>query len=427
MKHLLFSVICSALVGVTSFAAEAPKPEAKADAPKAAEQNPERARKMRERMRRMRDGQGMRERRGPRSRNIIKMPFGKTNSGAEASLYRVMGLGGMIIDFSDHGARAVRIYAPDKNGNLADITTGFNDVSGYEKYNGEFGATIGRFGNRIGGGKFTLDGQTYTLPLNNGPDDLRCCLHGGTNGFNSVLWKAMPIQRGKDLGIVFTYESLDGEQGFPGKLNVRVTHWLTADNVWAIEYHATVDGKATPINLTNHAYFNLKGAGNGTTLDHELTIYADKITPVDRGLIPTGKFMDVKGTAFDFTTPHLIGERINDKHEQLQIAGGYDHCWVLNSQDGKLAKCAFLSEKTTGRTVEVWTTEPGVQFYSGCSLAKEGPVPGKVGADLVKFGGMCLETQHYPDSPNKPEFPNTILKPGQVYNSRTEYRFGVAK
>ncbi len=360
--------------------------------------------------------------------NIVKSSFGKTSSGVETSLYRVTGAGGMIIDFSDHGARAVRIYAPDRNGNLADITTGFNDVSGYEKQCTEFGATIGRFGNRIGGGKFTLDGKTYTLPLNNGPDDLRCCLHGGNKGFNHAVWEVVDtLKRGKDVGIKFKLVSKDGDEGFPGTMTVYVTHWLTADNVWAIDYQATVEGKSSPVNLTNHAYFNLKGAGNGTTLDHELTIYADKITPVDRGLIPTGKFMDVKGTPFDFTTPHVIGERINDKHEQLRIAGGYDHCWVLNNQDGKLAKCAFISEKTTGRTVEVWTTEPGVQFYSGCQLAVKEKVPGKVGANLVKFGGMCLETQHYPDSPNKPGFPGTILKPGDVYNSRTEYRFGIAK
>ena len=350
--------------------------------------------------------------------------FGKTKDGRETHLYRLNGAGGVIMDLTDFGARAVRIYTPDKFGNLADITLGFTDVSGYETYDPYFGSTIGRVGNRIANGKFTLDGKTYTLACNNEPGGIPCSLHGGKKGWDAVVWNAKPVKDGASVGVQFTMTSPDGDEGYPGKVDVTVTHWLTADNIWRIEYEAKTD-KATPINLTNHVYFNLKGEASGTILDHELMLCADKMTPVNAGLIPTGEFADVKGTPFDFTVPWKIGARIEADNEQLKFGGGYDHNWVLRGQDGKLAAAASLTEATSGRRIDVWTQEPGIQFYCGNFLTDQ--VPGKEGKNLCYRGGLALETQHYPDSPNKANFPSVILRPGQVYKTVTEYRFSVTK
>lgn len=359
---------------------------------------------------------------GKNEPSVVIKPFGKTKDGQLVQQYTLKGAGGVQMDVIDYGGKVVRLYTPDRNGGMADITTGFNDVAGYEKIDKYFGSLIGRYGNRIAQGRFVLDGKTYTLPCNNEPGGLPCSLHGGTTGFDAKVWHAEPLSDGATVGLKLTLVSPDGDQGYPGTVTVNVTYWLTPDNVWRIEYEATTD-KATPINLTQHIYFNLKGEAQGDILDHELTLFADAITPVNKGLIPTGKLMSVKGTPFDFTTPHTIGSRIQADHEQLQFGGGYDHNWMLNNPAGKLVQAAAVYEATSGRTLEVWTTEPAIQFYCGNFMTDQ--IPGKRGKNLCWRGGLALETQHAPDSPNQPDFPSTILRPGAVYKTVTEYRFGV--
>jgi aldose 1-epimerase len=353
--------------------------------------------------------------------SVVVKPFGKTKEGQLVHQYSLVGAGGVVMDVIDYGGKVVRLLTPDRTGKLTDITLGFNDVAGYETHDKYFGSLIGRFGNRIANGKFTLDGVTYSLPTNNDPGGIPCSLHGGDKGFDAYVWHSEPLSEGKNVGVKFTMTSPDGDQGYPGKLDVTVVYWLTADNVWRIEYQAVTD-KATPVNLTQHLYFNFKGEAEGTILDHELTLFAENMTPVNKGLIPTGQLMSVKGTPFDFMTPWIIGARINADNEQLRFGGGYDHNWVLNSQSGKLAPAAALYEKTTGRFMEVWTTEPAIQFYCGNFLTDK--IPSKqAGRNLCYRGGLALETQHSPDSPNQPGFPSTILRPGDVYKTVTEYRF----
>ena len=354
--------------------------------------------------------------------SVVVKPFGKTKDGQLVQQYTLTGAGGVVMDVIDYGGKVVRLYTPDRTGAKTDITLGFNSVSGYETQDPYFGSLIGRYGNRIANGKFTLDGKTYTLPTNNSPGDLPCSLHGGNKGFDAYVWHSEPLSEGKSVGIKFTMTSPDGDQGYPGKLDVTVCYWLSPANVWRIEYEAVTD-KATPVNLTQHLYFNFKGEAEGTILDHELTLFADQMTPVTKGLIPTGKIVPVKGTPFDFTTPWQIGARINADNEQLRFGGGYDHNWVLNNRSGKLAPAAALYEKTTGRYMEVWTTEPAIQFYCGNFLTDKVPSK-KPGRNLCHRGGLALETQHSPDSPNQPDFPSTILRPGAVYKTVTEYRFG---
>ncbi len=359
----------------------------------------------------------------------VVIPFGKTAAGEQARLYRLTNASGMVLDLSDHGARCVRLYAPDRHGNLADVTVGFNDVSGYEKYDRNFNATVGRFANRIDAGKFKLDGKEYQLPLNwPGNGKPTCCLHGGTNAMNFAIWKARVVRRPRAVGVEFTHSSPDGDQGFPGALTVKVTHWLADNNVWAIDYEATVEGASCPINLTNHAYFNLKGIGQGDVSDHVLQIFASKYTPVKAGMIPTGEILEVKGTPFDFLEPHVIGERLGSDHPQMKLARGYDHNWVVDNVSGELKKVAVLSEPKSGRWVETWTTEPGLQVYGGNVMSGgkgcPKPVPNKTGGTLPWRGAVALETQHFPDGPNHDNFPNTILRPGELFRSRTEYRFG---
>ena len=360
---------------------------------------------------------------------VVVRDFGKLSDGRAAKLFRVMGQGGIVADFSDHGARLVRLYAPDRNGNLVDVTVGHNSVAGYEEYDRNFNSTVGRFANRIAAGKFTLDGKAYQLPLNWGPENKRCCLHGGTNAMNFAIWQSRPVRRPNAIGVEFRHVSPDGDQGFPGTMTVKVTHWITAENAWAIDYEATVEGKACPINLTNHAYFNLKGAGNGDACDHVLQIFGDKITPVNDGMIPTGEIVSVEGTPFDFREPHVIGERLGSTHPQMVLGKGYDHNWIVDEKnDGTLKKVAVLSEPVSGRYVETWTTEPGLQFYGGNVMSggkgTPKPVPGKLGGTLPWRGAVALETQHFPDSPNHANFPAAVLRPGETYKSRTEYRFG---
>lgn len=355
--------------------------------------------------------------------SVVVKPFGKTKDGQLVQQYTLTGAGGVVMDVIDYGGKVVRLYTPDRAGAKTDITLGFNNVAGYETQDPYFGSLIGRYGNRIAGGKFKLDGQEYALPLNNTNAGISCSLHGGTKGFDAHVWHSEPLSEGRNVGIKFTHSSPDGDQGYPGKLDVTVCYWLTPDNVWRIEYEAVTD-KATPVNLTQHLYFNFKGEAEGTILDHELTLFADHMTPVTKALIPTGKIMPVKGTPFDFTVPWAIGARINADDEQLRFGGGYDHNWVLNNQSGRLAPAAALYEKSTGRYMEVWTTEPGIQFYCGNFLTDKVPSK-KSGKNLCYRGGLALETQHYPDSPNQPNFPSTILRPGAVYKTVTEYRFGV--
>lgn len=354
--------------------------------------------------------------------SVVVRPFGKTADGQVVQQYTLTGAGGVVMDVIDFGGKVVRLYTPDRDGAKKDITLGFNDVAGYEKWDPYFGSLVGRYGNRIANGRFSLDGVTYTLPTNNEPGGLPCSLHGGNKGFDAYVWHSEPLSEGRSVGIKFWMTSPDGDQGYPGKMDVTVKYWLTPENVWRIEYEAVTD-KATPVNLTQHVYFNFKGESEGNILDHELTLLADRMTPVTKGLIPTGEIASVKGTPFDFTVPWEIGARINADNEQLRFGGGYDHNWVLNSGGGRLAPAAAVYEKTTGRYMEVWTTEPAIQFYCGNFITDD--VPGKKpGKHLVHRGGLALETQHSPDSPNQPKFPSTILRPGEVYKSVTEYRFG---
>jgi aldose 1-epimerase len=327
---------------------------------------------------------------------------------------------GATVELTDFGATVVKVIVPDRHGQFADVVLGFDSVAGYARNPGPyFGATIGRYGNRIGGARFTLDDNTYVLAANNSPGGMPCNLHGGPNGFDKVLWQAGPVAGGAEPSVQMTYRSRDGEEGFPGNVDVTVTFTLRADNTLRIEYSATTD-RATPVNLTNHSYFNLAGEGARTILAHILTLNANRYTPISAGLIPTGELAPVADTPFDFRAPHTIGERIERANEQLRFAFGYDHNFVLDHAAGQLSLAATVLEPQSGRELEVFTTEPGVQFYSGNFLDGS---PGKNGHAYERRSGFCLETQHFPDSPNQPTFPSTILRPGQTYRSTTEYRF----
>jgi aldose 1-epimerase len=344
--------------------------------------------------------------------------FGKATDGTEIQLFTLTNASGLKATISTYGGTLTSLLVPDKDGKLSDVILGFDNVGGYlspefKKSNPYFGALIGRYGNRIKGGQFSLDGQAYTLAKNNGPNSL----HGGNQGFNQKVWTAKPGTSADGQTLTLTYLSKDGEEGYPGNLTVTVVYTLTAANALKIDYTATTD-KATPVNLTNHAYFNLALGQSKDVLAHQVTIPADRYTVVDATLIPTGELKPVKGTPFDFTTPHAIGERI------AQVPGGYDHNWVLNQATGQHS-AATVYEPTTGRTMEVTTDEPGVQFYTGNFL--DGSLKGKNGVVYGKHAGFCLETQHFPDSPNQPKFPSTILKPGQTYHTTTSYTFGVRK
>ncbi len=319
-----------------------------------------------------------------------------------------------------YGAVIVSLTAPDRRGHSADLVLGFDTFGPYPTRSRYFGAVVGRYGNRIAKGRFTLDGRTYTLATNNGPNHL----HGGVKGFDKVVWTAAPFERGGDVGVVYSYTSRDGEEGYPGELHATVWYALTPRAELTVEYAATTD-KPTPINLTQHTYFNLAGEGGGDVLRHQLTIDADRFTPVDETLIPTGRLAPVEGTPFDFRQPHAIGERIDADDQQLRYGKGYDHNYVLNGgADGNstLHRAARVVEPESGRTLDVTTTQPGMQFYSGNVLAGQ---PGKHGHTYGPRTAFCLETQHFPDSPNHPDFPSTILRPGQEYRSKTVFAFGV--
>jgi len=344
--------------------------------------------------------------------------FGNSNAGP-THLFTLRNQRGMVVDLTDFGATVVRLVVPDRHGVFSDVVLGFDEVEGYTRIPGPyFGATIGRSGNRIGHARFTLDGKTYTLPVNNTPGGLPCNLHGGPVGFDKVLWQA-EAATASEASVRFSHRSHDGDQGFPGNLAVTVAFTVQEDNALRIDYEATTD-QATPVNLTNHSYFNLGGEGARTILGHILTLNASRYTPVNAGLIPTGEFEAVADTPLDFRAPHTIGDRIERANEQLRFAGGYDHNFVLDGGGKSLALAATVLEPQSGRELEVLTTEPGVQFYSGNFLDGS---PGKGGRPYDKRSGFCLETQHFPDSPNHPNFPSTILRPGQTYRSTTVYRF----
>ncbi len=351
---------------------------------------------------------------------ITVRSFGPLSDGRPTHLFTLENAKGFRADISDFGGTVVNLFVPDKNGKLADVSLGFDNAAQYRAQSPFFGALIGRYGNRIAAGKFTLDGLTYSLPLNDHPGNLPCSLHGGTIGFDKVLWEARPLLLDGNPTLVLTYVSRDGDEGYPGKLTAEVTYTVTPDNELRIDYQATTT-KATPVNLTNHTYFNLHGEGEGTILDHVLMMRASKTTPVNAGLIPTGEILPVADTPLDFTTPHAIGERVGADNEQLKFGLGYDHNWVLDNQDGKLALAATLYEPQSGRFMEILTTEPGLQFYSGNFL--NGTLTGKSGRKYAYRSGLCLETQHYPDSPNHANFPGTILRPGETLRSTTIYRF----
>ena len=342
-------------------------------------------------------------------------PFGGTPDGREVRLYSLRNANGLTADIMTYGAIVVSLRTPDSRGRMGDIVLGYDNLESYIKNSPYFGAIVGRYGNRIAKGKFTIDGTEYTLATN----DKTNHLHGGNQGFDKVVWDDKPVWKADAVGVRLSYLSKDGEEGYPGNLNSTVTYLLTNDNELRIEYEATTD-KATPVNLTHHGYFNLTG-GERDILDHVLTLNADKFTPVDEGLIPTGELTPVKDTPMDFTRPTAIGKRIADGYQQLKFGGGYDHNWVLKESKKTMKVAARVSEPTSGRVMEIRTTEPGIQFYSGNFL--DGTITGKGGKVYQHRWGFCLETQHYPDSPNKPEFPSTILQPGQKYETTTIYRF----
>jgi aldose 1-epimerase len=345
---------------------------------------------------------------------VQQQDFG-TRDGRPVILYTLTNSHGVEVRAMNYGGIILSLRVPDRKGQLADIVLGHDKAEGYMPNPPFLGAIVGRYANRIANGTFTLDGKTYTLPKNDGPNTL----HGGiTRTFDKVLWDGEPL-KGKN-GVAFTYLSKDGEEGFPGNLKVTVTYTLTDSNELVIDYQATTD-KATPINVSQHSYFNLKGEGNGDILDHEIMINADKFTPVDKNLIPTGELRAVKGTPFDFTTSTKIGTRIEDSYEQMVLGHGYDHNFVLNRKGAGISLAARVYEPSTGRVLEVSTTQPAVQFYTGNFL--DGSVTGKEGHVYKRRYGLCLETQHYPDSPNHPDFPSAILKPGEKFHQTTVFKF----
>jgi aldose 1-epimerase len=351
------------------------------------------------------------------ARGITKSVFGKLPDSSAVDLYTLRNKSGIEARIITYGGIVVSIDTPDRNGKLDDIVLGFDSLSGYVHDSPYFGAIVGRYANRIAKGRFTLDGKTYQLPVNNAPNSL----HGGDRGFDKVVWNATPFDSAGGVGVVLTHVSPDGDQGYPGTVRVQVTYTLTDSNQLAVDYHATTD-KATPINLSNHSYFNLTGGAMRDILDHVLTLAADRYTPVDSTLIPTGELASVAGTPFDFRTPTAIGARINANDEQLHRGRGYDHNFVLVQAASGLTHAAHVFEPTSGRTLDVYTDQPGVQFYTGNFL--DGTVHGKQGRAYGFRYGLCLETQHFPDSPNESAFPSTILRPGQEFSSRTVFAFG---
>lgn len=352
-------------------------------------------------------------------RRVRREPFGTTPRGEPVDAFVLTNARGVEVRFIAYGGVIVSIRVPDRDGALADVTLGHDALDDYLADDRYFGALIGRYANRIAGGRFTLDGVTHALATNDGANHL----HGGPGGFHDVLWIVEPFARDDATGATLRYTSPDGEEGYPGTLDVRVTYTLTDAGELAVDYRAAADAP-TPVNLTHHAYFNLAGHDAGSVLDHELTIHASRFTPVDATQIPTGELRAVGGTPFDFTAPRAVGARIGDDDAQLRHGDGYDHNFVLDhpaAAHGAPTLAARLREPCSGRVLEVYTTEPGLQLYSGNVL--QGRPAGKGGHVYGRHAGLALETQHFPDSPNQPRFPSTILRPGTTYASRTVYRF----
>jgi len=349
---------------------------------------------------------------------MTKESFGKTSDGQNVDIYTLTNSGGAEVKITNYGGIVTSLKVPDRNGKLDDIVLGFDNLDAYLKGHPYFGAIIGRYGNRIAKGRFTLHGLEYKLAVNNGENHL----HGGIKGFDKVVWKAKPRTLANGAALELTYLSKDGEEGYPGNLSVKVVYTLTNANALKIDYSATTD-KDTVVNLTHHSYFNLAGQGNGDILNHRLFVNAARFTPTDAGSIPTGELRSVRGTPFDFTRAITIGARINQDYEQLKFGKGYDHNFVLNGKIGILRPVARVSESTSGRVMEVWTTEPGMQLYTGNFL--DSALTGKDGKVYQQRYGFCLETQHYPDSPNKPKFPTTVLRKGGRYHTITIYEFSV--
>ncbi|RPI23511.1 MAG: galactose mutarotase [Acidobacteria bacterium] len=348
--------------------------------------------------------------------NIQKSAFGKTSGGQNVDLYTLTNDNGMVVKVTNWGATIVSVQVPDRSGKNADVVLGYDNLDGYLADKAYLGCTVGRYGNRIAKGRFTLEGKEYKLALNDGENHL----HGGLAGFNKKLWQANEVKAADGVAVQMHYVSKDGEEGYPGNLDVSVTFGLDNKNQVKIDYLATTD-KTTVVNLTNHSYFNLLGDAAGNILGHEVTINADRFTPVNKTLIPTGELAPVAGTPMDFKQPKAIGARIDDKYEQLVFGRGYDHNWVVNQAGASPWLAAKVFEPKTGRVMEVLTAEPGIQFYTGNFL--DGTIKGKKGVAYQHRYGLCLETQHFPDSPNQPKFPSTTLKPGAKYQTTTIYRF----
>jgi aldose 1-epimerase len=350
----------------------------------------------------------------PAKSGVESKPFGM-QGGRPVTLYTLTNSHGVEVQAMNYGGIILSIKVPDRKGQFADIVLGHETLEGYVPNPPYIGAIVGRYANRIANGTFTLDGKTYTLPKNDGPNTL----HGGTDKtFNKVVWDGEAL-KGKS-GVAFTYVSKDGDDGFPGNLKLKVTYTLTDDNELVIDYEATTD-KTTVVNLSQHSYFNLAGEGTGDILNHEIMINADRFTPVDKNLIPTGELRPVKGTPLDFTTSTKVGARIEDTYDQMVLGHGYDHNWVINRKGDGLTLAARVYEPTSGRVMEVSTTQPGVQFYTGNFL--DGTITGKQGHVYKRRFALCLETQHFPDSPNHPDFPSTTLKPGETFKSKTVFKF----
>ena len=353
--------------------------------------------------------------------SITRNSFGKTTEGQSVDIYTLRNRRGMEARITNYGGIVVSLTAPDRDGKYADVVLGYNDLDTYLRppfpY---FGAIVGRYGNRIAKGRFTLNGVEYKLAVNNGENHL----HGGLKGFDKVVWTARELRTSAGPALALSYLSKDGEEGYPGNLRARVVYTLTNNNELKIDYTESTD-KDTVTNLTHHSYFNLKGEGNGDILEHVVVLRATRFIPTDAGSIPTGEIRNVAGTPFDFMKGNTIGARINNEDQQLRFGNGYDQTWVIEGHMGTLRQAAIVYEPTTGREMQVWTTEPGVQFYTGNFL--DAAIIGKSGKPYPRRSGFCLETQHYPDSPNKPNFPTTTLRKGATYRSTTIYRFSARR
>lgn len=347
---------------------------------------------------------------------ISKKPFGESIDGRDVDLWCLENDSGITVEVLNFGGVIYSFRVPDREGNAENITANHETIAEYRQYRNCFGSLVGRFANRIADGRFVLDGKTHTLPINNPPN----CLHGGYKGFDQVIWNIEKFTTDRSVGVRLDYVSKDGQEGFPGNLRVQVVYELDNENRWSMDYRATTD-KPTVVNLTNHAFWNLSGFRSETILDHELTIHADSFLVGNKSMIPTGEFRSVEGTPLDFQTPHRIGSRI-DMITEPGFNGGYDHCFVLrNEKPGKLVSCAKVVDPLSGRIMIVSTTQPAVQLYTANFLTGSSE---SFGQKHIKHAGLCLETQHFPDSPNHSEFPSTVLRPGETYRETTVHEFG---